>query len=449
MENIAKKCSLDEHKETNAICYCTECRISMCNKCENLHSKLLKHHHCYNLDKNMNEIFTGFCKKKNHLDKLEYFCKNHNILCCASCIAKIEGKEKGEHKDCDICFIEDIKDEKKTKLNENIKTLEDSSKSLNESINKLKVIIEKVNKNKEELKLEVQKLFTRIRNTLNDREDELLIEIDKQFENTFFSEDIIKESEKLPNKINISLEKGKIIDNDWNDENKLNSLINDCINIENIIKDINIVKENIKKCNDSNLIKIHFYPKVENEINIFIESIKTFGKISTCSPINSKIINSEDNKLIYDWIPNNKNINFSLLYRMSEDGTSFSTFHNKCDNQYPALFIAKTKDGYKFGGYTSIGWNSKTEDYLMDKESFLFSLNKKKKYELQENKKTIGCFNDRGVDFCNDCYFYQTDMTKCYSNGNYAYLLGKGKVLANNDDNIFIVEEVEIYKIIS
>ena len=230
----------------------------MCNKCEKIHSKMCKHHHWYNLEQNLNDIFTGFCKETNHLEKLEYFCKDHNILCCASCIAKIKGKGKGEHKDCNICFIEDIKDEKKSKLNDNIKSLENLSKTLNESINKLKEIIEIINKNKEELKLKVQKIFTKIRNELNDREDKLLLDIDKIYDEKFLKEDIIKESEKLPNKIKLSLEKGKKIDNNWEDENKINSLINDCVNIENNIKEINVVNESIKK------YKIQIMPKLNS-----------------------------------------------------------------------------------------------------------------------------------------------------------------------------------------
>ena len=85
----------------------------MCNKCEKLHSGLFNHHHLYNLDKDINDIFTGFCKEENHLDKLEYFCKNHNILCCSACIAKVKKKGKGQHSECDICIIEDIITEKK------------------------------------------------------------------------------------------------------------------------------------------------------------------------------------------------------------------------------------------------------------------------------------------------------------------------------------------------
>ena len=47
---------------------------------------------------------------------------------------------------------------------------------------------------------------------------------------SYFKEDLINKSEKLPNKIKKSIEKGKIIDKEWN-ENNLSLLINDCINI--------------------------------------------------------------------------------------------------------------------------------------------------------------------------------------------------------------------------
>ena len=51
----------------------------MCNKCKNNHTELFKnHHHTYNLDININDIFTGMCKEKNH-SKLDYFCKTHTL----------------------------------------------------------------------------------------------------------------------------------------------------------------------------------------------------------------------------------------------------------------------------------------------------------------------------------------------------------------------------------
>ena len=64
----------------------------MCNKCEKFHLKLFSDHQIYNLDKQIDEIFTGFCKESNHPNRLEFFCKNHNTLCCAACLCKIGKK---------------------------------------------------------------------------------------------------------------------------------------------------------------------------------------------------------------------------------------------------------------------------------------------------------------------------------------------------------------------
>ena len=105
------------------------------------------------------------------MDKLKFFWKNHNKLCCAACITKIKGKEFGQHTDCDICIIEDIEVEKKNKLKENIKNLEDLSNNIEDLINQLKIIFDKVNQNKEDLKIKIQKIFTQIKSKLNERED--------------------------------------------------------------------------------------------------------------------------------------------------------------------------------------------------------------------------------------------------------------------------------------
>ena len=42
----------------------------------------------------------GLCKEENHSNILEYFCKSHNVLCCAACINKIKGKGNGQHSYC-------------------------------------------------------------------------------------------------------------------------------------------------------------------------------------------------------------------------------------------------------------------------------------------------------------------------------------------------------------
>ena len=134
-------------------------------------------------------------------------------------------KGYGQHKDCDIDCIENIKEEKKNYLKNNIEYLENISKEFNNTINELKILFEKINENKEELKLKIQKIFTNFRNALNKREDKLLLEVDSIFNNQYCNENTIKDYEKLPNKVKVLLEKSKLIKDEWNDNNKLNSLI--------------------------------------------------------------------------------------------------------------------------------------------------------------------------------------------------------------------------------
>ena len=151
MENQIK-CFTEEHKDIAAISYCSECRIYICSKCENIHSSFFKTHHSYKINKG-EEMFTGYCKEKYHPVKLEFFCKNHNKLCCAACLCKLNEKGVGQHKDCDVCIIEKIKEEKKNKLKENIKCLEDLQNKFNESIESLKQVFKNIEKDKDDLKL--------------------------------------------------------------------------------------------------------------------------------------------------------------------------------------------------------------------------------------------------------------------------------------------------------
>ena len=277
MEN-QKKCSNKNHANINSVIYCLVCNRYLCNKCANHHNEIFEEHQKYNLNENINEIFNGLCRQENHKIKLNYFCRNHNQLCCAACISKIKDKGNGQHTDCKVCSIEEIKNEKKNKLKENIKYLEDFSNKIESSINQLKVIFDKINEDKEKLKMKISKIFTQIRNAINQREDEILLKVDNRYNEIYFKEDIIHKTENLPNKIKKSLEKGKMCEKQWNDNN-LNSLINDCINIENNIKKIKEINQNIEKYNSNNQ-KIKFFPEKEKEIKEFLEKIKIFGDVN-------------------------------------------------------------------------------------------------------------------------------------------------------------------------
>ena len=168
------------------------------------------------------------------------FCKNHNIIYYRKSKPELkDGKdEKDEidemHLNCEICLLKDIEEEKKNILNDNINSLENLSYILKDNEKKINNLFDKINENKESVKLKIQKIFTKIRSTVNDREDEVLLEVDKTYDDLFFNKDIIKERKKLSNQVKKVLDNGKLINNKWNYD-KLYSLINQCLNIENNI----------------------------------------------------------------------------------------------------------------------------------------------------------------------------------------------------------------------
>ena len=195
MEEDIYKCSFEKHNAIDALSYCQECKIYMCEKCENFHSELFENHHQFKLNdinNDINEIFTGLCTEQNHLVELEYYCKTHNVLCCSKCISKIKDKGQGQHRDCDICFIEDFENEKKDKLNENIKILEGLILVLEKSVKEIKKEIDKINIKREEINMKIQKIFTKLRNALNEREEQILSEMDKIYTFSTLNEDKIK-----------------------------------------------------------------------------------------------------------------------------------------------------------------------------------------------------------------------------------------------------------------
>ena len=448
-KNISIKCSSKEHEKVDAISYCQQCNVYMCNKCDNFHKNLFQIHISYNINNNVNEIFTGYCKEKGHNNKIEYFCKVHNQLCCDACIIKIKVEGKGQHKDCDICLLKEIKNSKKIKLKENINYLKELLNNIEEKIKQLKVNVDKINEEKEELKLKIQKIFTKIRNVINEREEKLLIEVDNQFNEIYFNEKLIDEAEKLPNKIKVSLEKGNIMDEEWNDENKLCSCINNCINIENNIKNACDINNSLKKCGNKNNSQIDFYPKEEKEIKKILEPIASFGKIfnNAFILIDSKILNQNEIYInnIKNWINKEKQIITELLYRKTDNGDSYDTFHQLCDNKGPTLILIKGTKGFIIGGYTPLSWDSYS-GYKKDNDSFLFSLTNNEIYTKNKGKMdSIYCSKTYGPHFHCLIFSEGKNMSKINLENGCVNYKNLNKILPNSGN--FDLEEVEVYKV--
>ena len=271
-----KKCSFEEHKDIDAISYCSKCDIYVCEKCKDYHNNLINRNHNQIFNKENNEI----CLEKNHQEKLEYFCRTHNKLCCRACVTKIKGLGNGQHSECDICFVKDITDERKNLLEQNIIYLKNNRTTFDSLIKKLKEAYKEISDKKEKLKIRIQKFFTKIRNEINKREDQLLLIVEQVYENYFFNKNFSKDIDKIENKLNLSINKGMLVSNEYNnDEINFISLINDCILIEDCIKEINYLKENYEKYEKNETLAIDLKLK-EEEIN-FLNNIKNLGNIYT------------------------------------------------------------------------------------------------------------------------------------------------------------------------
>ena len=131
---------------------------------------------------------------------------------------------------------------------------------------------------KEELKSKIMKIFTNIRNKLNEREDEILTELETISLDIYPSEKIIQEYERIPRKIKELLSKRKVLDEKLNNSNSLNSYIYDCINIENEFSKIKEIHDTINKYNINSEKELFFFPE-EKELEIIYNDIKSLGKI--------------------------------------------------------------------------------------------------------------------------------------------------------------------------
>jgi len=274
--------------------------------------------------------------------------------------------------------------------------------------------------------------------------------------------------------------------NSNNNKNSLSNNYNNCIiNMQNIhIKDQN--EKNLKYNNINGKIKNDIGSDwtinnsynmigslIENDNNFRKNDEKTIYKImhensvKSCNiqksydckdknqysnnifSIDSKIIsNYVELDFIIDYLKNefNKEISNSIrIYRATEDGDKADDFHRLCDGNTNIIVLIKTKDGKKFGGYTSIGFNNYNQSYL-DDTAFIFSIDKREIYPNIKGKNAIESYYNLGPTFSGD-------SIKIYDN-----FLKKGGITSkigtnyqtnedfqiNDGKKIFAVDEIEV-----
>ena len=168
--------------------------------------------------------------------------------------------------------------------------------------------------------------------------------------------------------------------------------------------------------------------------------------------LNSNIINinKEYNKRLKFWIDPLKKVKAELLYRLSENGDKYSTFHELCDNKGPTLTLFLVKDGNIVGIYTPLSWDT-TSNWKNDMETFIFNLNKNQKY-----KKLKADYSA----YCGSLYGPWTAEFGCHSTNsmksikrwnnliNEYYDKGSEILPSINKEKAYNLLETEVYRII-
>ena len=138
---------------------------------------------------------------------------------------------------------------------------------------------------------------------------------------------------------------------------------------------------------------------------------------------------------------------------MSENGSYSKDFHKYCDNKGPTLTLVKTTKNKIFGGFTPLNWDNSS--YIKIDESnqtFIFSLNLTKKYNMIKKGGDSYCTSSHGPNFGNFDFFLKSNMKQggTYANGKCNFLSNNNLELTGGkvNDEEFEAEQLEVYKVI-
>jgi len=195
-------------------------------------------------------------------------------------------------------------------------------------------------------------------------------------------------------------------------------------------------------------IKSHKEPsvkEVENNENIVLndKTEQTF--------VNGDIIhNIEEFELLIRKInKSSRKMTLNLIYKASVDSDRAVDFHKKCNNAEKTLVLIETDKGKRFGGYTSVNWKGKCIE-KMDRDAFVFKLDKMKIYENIPEEKAIGCYPRFGPVFlgCQNIIY-----DRAFQKGGTTYKKGLNYRTTedfelNGGVRIFKVKDIEVYEVI-
>ena len=244
-------------------------------------------------------------------------------------------------------------------------------------------------------------------------------------------------------------------------ENENNLIINISLpKNQEIIFELKLIKKNNKNNSDELIVKLNKELndvkneniKLKKEIKQLKERINIYNKkYNNIYDLDSNIIKGNENyiKSIKNWINPSKKIKAELLYRLSENGDNYSTFHELCDNKGPTLILFHVNDGNIIGIYTPLSWDS-ISNWKNDIDTFIFNLNKNLKCKKLISEQSIYCNSSYGPTTARFGYSSNSPINfiKHWANEiNKYYDKGSEILPSNNEERVYELIEIEIYKI--
>ena len=227
---------------------------------------------------------------------------------------------------------------------------------------------------------------------------------------------------------------------------------------EKLINSIKALEKENSEIKDKLKILENNYNLINSEFQLFKKQISQLINSKLITSFNednlfegSTILSFDEKKQISNWF-NNKRCSFNMIYKAKRDGDSADNFHKKCDGKKNNIIIIQTSNGIKFGGYTSKSWEG--DGYKEDKEAFVFSINKNKKYSIKNNynfyKNAIYCNPTHGPRFGGGREIYildnccNTNLNECNSPDSYDTIYNSELTLGMQK---FQVYDYEVYQI--
>ncbi|XP_067670273.1 E3 ubiquitin-protein ligase TRIM45-like [Haliotis asinina] len=165
-----------EDDGNQAVCWCQECEELLCEYCQNMHNsfKATRRHVVESIvDAAPGSINTKPICKLHNPYPLEYFDKSCNILICAKC-------RLGDHAEHDIGDVDVAADAARGRIEEHEKSMSAHHTSHKAHVKNISKVINDTKKTSSALKEAIHHTFHSLRTQLDQREKELVIELENQ-----------------------------------------------------------------------------------------------------------------------------------------------------------------------------------------------------------------------------------------------------------------------------